>query len=111
MNLKNNCYFGLCLFFLISCNQEEQRQAILQAQIQGKIEDFKVKKWEEYRQKELETAIQKADSILLMNADLWQLPIDTLRIRPPKAVKPGAPDIKTVVDSTPVKPLFPIKVR
>jgi hypothetical protein len=109
MYLKNRCYWGLILCFFLSCSQEEQRQAILQAQIQGKIEDFKSKKWEEYRQKEMETAIQRADSILLMNADLWQIPMDSLKARPPKAVKPGAPEIKTVVDSTPVKPLFPIK--
>jgi hypothetical protein len=109
MYLKKSYSIGFLLCFLLSCSQEEQRQAILQAQIQGKIEDFKSKKWDEYRQKEMETAIEKADSILLMNADLWQIPMDSLKARPPKAVKPGVPAIKIVVDSTPVKPLFPIK--
>lgn len=109
MFLKSRYYLVLLLCFVFACSQEEQRQAILQAQIQGKIEDFKSKKWEEYRQKEIETAIQRADSILLMNADLWQIPMDSLRARPPKATKPNAPEIKTVVDSSPVKPLFPIK--
>jgi hypothetical protein len=101
--------FIFFLFFMVACNKEKERQAVIDAAIKDKIETFTTKKWDEIRQKELEAASKIADSILLQNADLWQLSMDNLHARPPKAVKPGAPNITINVDSTPVKPLFIIK--
>ena len=99
------------VFLFLACNQEVERQALIDAAVKEKIADFQEKKINEYRKKEFEDATKIADSILLLNADLWQLSMDSLGARPARVVKPKTPSITIPVDSTPVNPLFPLKKR
>jgi hypothetical protein len=100
-------YYYIAALSALSCNQAGERQSIIDAAIREKVENFTQKRLQDQRQKELEKAIAKADSILLLNADLWQLSMDSLRARPPRAIKPSSPNITIHVDSTPAQPLFP----
>ncbi len=110
MYCKIKFYWVFFLIFLFSsCSQEAERQALIQATIQAKVQEFRERKQEEYRTKLFDAAVKQADSILLLNADLWQIPMDSLRARPPRVSKPNTPKTTISVDSTPVKPLFPIK--
>lgn len=105
------CYFFYtCIFSLslVACNKEEKRQQAIQSRITERVALFKEKKTKECSTKALETAIHRADSILLQNADLWRINNDLIP-RPPIPAKPNSPKLKAPIDSTPVVPLFPIK--
>jgi hypothetical protein len=107
--MKKNIFFIGILFVFVACDEEKERQKIIDAAINLKVEDYKTKRLEEEKRKELDEAVHIADSILLFNADLWQISMDSLGIRPPRVNKPGAPDLTIAVDSSPIKPLFPFK--
>ncbi len=98
-------------FFLIcaACNQEAERQTIIDNAIKEKVMEFREKKMAEFSKKEFEEATHIADSILLLNADLWQLSMDSLGARPARVTKPKTPTSIISIDSTPVSPLFPLK--
>ncbi len=109
--LMKKLTFTTFIFFFFACNQDAERQALIDAAIKVKVTDFQEKKIEEYRKKEFEDATKIADSILLLNADLWQLSMDSLGARPARVEKPKTPSVTITVDSTPVNPLFPLKKR
>jgi hypothetical protein len=96
------------VFIGVACGEDHRREAIIAAKIKERIEDFKTRKITECQKSALDIAITKADSILLKNADLWQIHGDSIP-RPPRPTKPGEPTIKVKVDSTPAKPLFPLR--
>jgi hypothetical protein len=98
-------FFIIC----IACNEEEQRQAMIAAAVKEKVSDFQEKKIANFRKKEFEEATRIADSILLLNADLWQISMDSLGARPARVTKPKTPTTIIPIDSTPVNPLFPLK--
>lgn len=99
--------FYFC-FLLAACGEDNRREGIIAAKIKEKIEEFKIRKKTECRNSALNIAITRADSILLKNADLWQIQGTDIP-RPPRPSKPGEPKIKVKIDSTAVQPLFPIK--
>ncbi|MFZ4542581.1 MAG: hypothetical protein ACOYOA_00920 [Saprospiraceae bacterium] len=103
------CYFflvgGLCS--LVSCDNEKLRQATIQQKVNERISEFKSKKMAGCKQQAMEVAVKRADSILLMNTDLWQIQTDDIE-RPPIPEKPGLPNVKVTIDSSKVKPLFPV---
>lgn len=108
MKINYNFIVSLLLLIVSACGEDNRRQAIIEARIKEKIEDAKMKKLNECRNQALSIATEHADSILLHNADLWQIQGDSIP-RPPKPGKPDAPKINTKIDSTPAIPLFPIK--
>ena len=103
--------FTVFIFLFLACNHEVERQTLIDAAIKEKVADFQEKKINEYRKREFEDATKIADSILLLNADLWQLSMDSLGTRPVRVEKPKIPNITIPLDSTPVNPLFPLKKR
>lgn len=105
---KYHLYIVYFCFSFIACGEDNRREAIIAAKIKEKIDEFRLKKVTECHDSALEIAITKADSILLKNADLWQIQGTDIP-RPPRPTKPGDPKIKIKVDSTPAQPLFPIK--
>ena len=98
----------LCIFLFISCQEDSRRQTTIDTKIKEKIDEFRNRKLAECRLQALDIAATNADSILLKNADLWQIQ-GSIIPRPPRIAKPGTPDITIRVDSTPAKPLFPFK--
>jgi hypothetical protein len=95
----------LSLFLLSSCGEDKRRQGVIADRIKERVENFRIKKLTECRNQALDIATAHADSILLKNADLWQIKGDNIP-RPPRPSKPGAPDISIKIDTTPAKPLF-----
>ncbi len=108
-NIKKHIFFIAILASLFfACKEDSRRNDILAAKIQEKVADFRMRKLSECRRQALDIATTNADSILLKNADLWQIRGDLIP-RPPRPSKPGAPNITVKVDSSPAKPLFPFK--
>jgi hypothetical protein len=101
---KGILYFFSLLLFL-SCGEDNRRQGVIAERIKERVESFRVKKMAECRNQALDIATAHADSILLKNADLWQIKGDNIP-RPPRPSKPGAPDISIKIDTTPAKPIF-----
>lgn len=106
--MKKLNFLAFVLVFA-SCNKEAERQAMIDAAISVKVKEFQEKKLADFSKKEFEEATRIADSILLLNADLWQLSMDSLGARPARVTKPKTPTSFIAVDSTPVSPLFPLK--
>jgi hypothetical protein len=107
-DMKKLNFIAFVLIFA-ACNKEAERQAIIDAAIKEKVSDFQEKKLIAFRKSEFEEATRLADSILLLNADLWQLSMDSLGARPARVTKPKTPTTIVPIDSTPINPLFPLK--
>jgi hypothetical protein len=97
--------FVLAVFFCSGCGEDDRRQGVIESRIKERVESFRTKKLLECRNQALDIATTNADSILLKNADLWQIKGDNIP-RPPRPSKPGAPDITIKIDTTAAKPLF-----
>lgn len=94
------------LSLLASCEKDDRNknavQAIIEEEVAQRIENYKQVRMERCYEKALEEASYLADSILIREARLKR---DTLG-KPPKPARPEKPEIKTVLDSTPIKPLL-----
>jgi hypothetical protein len=77
-------------------------EAVIEENVQERLAEFKRVIDLRCREKMLEEAGLIADSLVLLQARLKK---DTLH-RPPRPVRPGEPELKTLNDSLPLKPLF-----
>ncbi len=93
----------ILFFLLIGCKDDKAHQAAIDAAVQTKVENYRQQQLSERQQKVLEEANRKADSILLKNAELWQ--IDST-LRPDLPSRPIKPTFSNENDTIPVKPLF-----
>jgi hypothetical protein len=96
-------YLGAILCFVMGCKDESAHKTAIAAAVWSKVENYKEQQIKERRSKIIEEANQKADSILLKNAELWQ--IDST-LRPDLPIRPTKPTFSNENDSIPVKPLF-----
>jgi hypothetical protein len=81
--------------------------AVIEEKVQERLAEFKRVIDLRCREKMLEEAGLIADSLVLMQARLKK---DTLQ-RPVRPVRPGEPELKTLNDSLPLKPLFEPTIR
>lgn len=98
------------LFFCSSCDKEKERQLSIKQKINEKVGIFSSKTWVSCEQRALDRAVKLADSILLANADLWQIQTD-LTDRPTIPIKPLGPNPAIKIDSSKVEPIFPINPK
>ncbi len=91
---------------LLSCEppetETEIRQSVIEEQVKERLALHRATKLRVCQEKVLAEASRLADSILIHQARLKR---DTLS-KPPKPFKPEKPEIKTLIDSVPVKPFF-----
>lgn len=86
---------------LIACKEDNQKQQLIDKEVQSAIESFRQKKRNECRAAVLDSANKLADSIVLVRNTV----VDTALING-KPKKPTKPVIKSPLDTTPVEPLF-----
>ena len=102
------CMFFMASFVVLSsCNNEKLRQETIKDKIAERVSDFSARSLIACEQRALDLAVKMSDSILIANADLWQIRTD-LMDRPPVPLKPSSSDVKVKVDSSKVEPIFPI---
>lgn len=100
----------LCLLIILgiltSCNggsrDEADLEAFIQSEVDKRVTEYKNTIYGQCLDRALEKAGLLADSILIVEARLER---DTSG-RPPKPVKPERPEIKTLIDTLPIKPFF-----
>lgn len=80
-----------------------ERMAYIEKQVEERINEYKSIIDERCMERILEEANRQTDSILLVKARLERG--DSLN-KPPRPDKPGKPEVKTIIDSVPVAPLF-----
>ncbi|MBX2873529.1 MAG: hypothetical protein KTR30_15555 [Saprospiraceae bacterium] len=98
---------GLGLTSLIaSCGGDSgvkaERMAYIEEQVEERILEYKRILDERCREEVLDEANRLTDSILLVRARLERDSLD----KPPRPDKPDKPEVKTIIDSVPVAPLF-----
>lgn len=79
-----------------------QRMAYIDEQVEERIKEYKRILDDRCRENVLEEANRLTDSILLVRARLERDSLD----KPPIPDKPDKPEVKTIIDSVPVAPLF-----
>jgi hypothetical protein len=98
--------FAFVAILLMGCQSEEEkaalREAYLQQQLDNRIIEFRQLLDNQCRESALTEASRLADSILILEA---RLSLDTTG-RPLRPDKPERPELKTLLDSTAVKPFF-----
>lgn len=91
---------------LVACGDspgtDEQRMAYIDQQVQERILEYKRILDNRCYEEVLEEANRLTDSILLVRARLERDSLD----KPPRPDKPDKPEVKTIIDSVPVAPLF-----
>lgn len=80
-----------------------ERMAYIEEQVEERLIEYKRIIDERCMERILEEANRQADSILLVKARLERG--DSLS-KPPRPDKPDKPEVKTIIDSVPVAPLF-----
>lgn len=79
-----------------------ERMAYIEQQVAERIQEYKRILDERCREDVIEEANRLTDSILLVRARLERDSLD----KPPRPDKPDKPEVKTIIDSVPVAPLF-----
>ncbi|NRB47836.1 MAG: hypothetical protein HRU41_09210 [Saprospiraceae bacterium] len=79
-----------------------ERMAYIEEQVEERIKEYKRILDERCQEDVLEEANRLTDSILLVRARLERDSLD----KPPRPDKPDKPEVKTIIDSVPVAPLF-----
>ncbi len=79
-----------------------ERMAYIEQQVEERIQEYKRILDERCRDEVLVEANRLTDSILLVRARLERDSLD----KPPRPDKPDKPEVKTIIDSVPVAPLF-----
>lgn len=108
MKLRALVAFCACtsLGSLASCGGDSstkvQRMAYIEEQVEERIKEYKRILDDRCREDVLEEANRLTDSILLVRARLERDSLD----KPPIPDKPEKPEVKTIIDSVPVAPLF-----
>ena len=108
MKSRRLALFGIYvgLISLTACGgdseMKEERMAYIEQQVEERIEEYKRILDERCREDVIEEANRLTDSILLVRARLERDSLD----KPPRPDKPDKPEVKTIIDSVPVAPLF-----
>jgi len=108
--MKLRALVALCacssLVSLTACGGDSstkvQRMAYIEEQVEERIKEYKRILDDRCREDVLEEANRLTDSILLVRARLERDSLD----KPPIPDKPDKPEVKTIIDSVPVAPLF-----
>ena len=91
---------------LVACSEkpgtDQQRMAYIEQQVQKRIVEYRRILNDRCREDVLEEANRLTDSILLVRARLERGSLN----KPPRPNKPDKPEVKTIIDSVPVAPLF-----
>lgn len=99
-------YIGISLFGLTACGSDggvkTERMAYIEQQVEERIQEYKRILDDRCREQVLTEANRLTDSILLVRARLERDSLD----KPPRPDKPDKPEVKTIIDSVPVAPLF-----
>lgn len=99
-------YIGLGLISFTACGDDvgvkAERMAYIEKQVEERIQEYKRILDERCRDEVLDEANRLTDSILLVRARLERDSLD----KPPRPDKPDKPEVKTIIDSVPVAPLF-----
>lgn len=103
MGVKNISFLILILSICNACRDEAAHKIAIDAAITEKVSRYKQKRIDDCMQACLVEATKKSDSIMILNADMWQWN-DSLQ-RPPKMDRPARPDFRKT-DSVGIKPLF-----
>jgi hypothetical protein len=103
INNKNIFFLISMLLICNACRDEAAHKAAVNAAILEKVSRYKQKRINDCIQTCLTEATLKSDSIMVLNADMWQWN-DSIQ-RPPKMDRPARPDFKKT-DSVGIKPLF-----
>jgi hypothetical protein len=109
LNIYKMRNLRVCIFMIVSiccataCKDEAAHKAAVDTAIAEKIERYKQKRVSDCMQSCLVEASKKSDSIMILNADIWQWD-DSIR-RPQKMERPEKPNFKRL-DSVAIKPLF-----
>lgn len=108
VNLKSFLIIGVVFLTINSCDNTpiespEDRQDRIDAAVIDKLEERRILKQMACKKDALIIAERRVDSILRAEAIL--IPVDTV-IKPAIPIKPSAPEILILKDSTPVEPLF-----
>lgn len=97
------CLLGTVLFF--SCGEDDRNkiavEKVINEEIERRVNDYRRMRINHCKEKAITEANEMADSILIEEARLAR---DTIT-KPPKPEKPEKPELKSLQDSTPVKPL------
>lgn len=107
--LRNQYKLLACalMFSTLACQSDADRiaarQAAIEQEVARKLEAFRTIKEKNCREEVLAAASLIADSIIITNA---RMQLDTT-LKPAKPFKPEQPTLQTLIDSVPVKPLFP----
>ncbi len=105
MNKKaTNAFLLLCCFCFLLFSFQKENDKVKKA-VEEALTEFKKKKAKECHAKLLKQASTIADSVMLDIAKLSKRD-SSKRIRIPR--KPNAPKIRTVDDTSPIEPLWPI---
>ncbi len=104
--MSNKLLIVFLLLTLWSCEppeaESEIRQSVIEQEVEDRLKLHRETKFRVCRDKVLAEANRIADSILIQQARLER---DTMS-KPPKPFKPEKPEIKTLIDSVPIKPFF-----
>ncbi len=97
------CASLFSIILLTNCNSEaEQRKAYVEKEIKRRVEDYKNQRDSDCRVTALDLANRQVDSILLTEAKR----ADSLT-RTPLPARPTRPNVKSALDTMPVKPILP----
>lgn len=89
---------GLFTGFQASPGEEDSRERIIERGIQIKVEEFRTRQMAECRNRAIELAVVRVDSIIRAMARHHM--IDPVQ-KPPRSTKPEKPEIKQLPDTLP----------
>ena len=101
--MKSRFYIFFVLFFILSCQVNQgDRQAMVQALVDKKLEDFRLKQMKACHEKIEIQATRKVDTMLIDKARLEKEKL----VKPMIPTKPNPPEIKTPFDTSDVAPII-----
>jgi hypothetical protein len=95
-----------CTGFQKKQTKEAETQALIDKKVAEKVDLYRSIRLQKCRERILERASELADSIIRATAVNSNIIDNTTRPVPPP--RPARPEIKMPIDTTPVKPFFPI---
>ncbi len=108
--MKRHALFLLISIFIAGntgCIKKRDRQAEIEVMIQQEVKDrlasYREARIRQCQEEILEEATRRSDSIMILEALLAK---DTLS-RPPRPDRPVKPEIRSLDDTTPIRPLLP----
>jgi hypothetical protein len=101
-SMKKATFFFVFISFLTACKKNENKQALIDQEVQSAVESFRSKQRAKCQTMALDSANVLVDSMIIAR----NIAVDT-SIFSGKPVKPVKPVIKSALDTTPVVPILP----